>query len=64
MIQWRNLNLDPLRYWEMMTTILAHGNPLGMKAVFEEVRVGFPGLRHGYFNPPKEMFSEPNQQPS
>jgi hypothetical protein len=35
-----------------------------MKAVFDEVRVGFPRLRHGYFNPPKELFSEPNQLPS
>jgi len=64
MIQWRNLNFDPLRYWEMMTTILPHGNPLGMKAVFEEVRCGFPRMRHGYFNPPKEKFLEPYQQPS
>jgi pyruvate-formate lyase-activating enzyme len=64
MIQWRNLNFDPLRYWEMMTKILTHGTPLGMKAVFDEVRVGFPRLRHGYFNPPKELFSEPNQLPS
>jgi pyruvate-formate lyase-activating enzyme len=64
MIQWRNLNFDPLRYWEMMTTILPHGDPLGMKAVFEEVRRGFPRMRHGYFNPPKEKFSEPYQQPN
>ncbi len=64
MIQWRNLNFDPLRYWEMMTTILPHGDPLGMKAVFEEVRRGFPRMRHGYFNPPKETFSEPYQQPN
>jgi pyruvate-formate lyase-activating enzyme len=64
MIQWRNLNFDPLRYCEMMTKILTHGTPLGMKAVFDEVRVGFPRLRHGYFNPPKELFSEPNQLPS
>lgn len=64
MIQWRNLNYDPLRYWEMMTTIIDHGNPMGMKAVFDEVRAGFPRLRHGYFNPPKEMFSEPNRPPS
>lgn len=63
MIQWRNLNFDPLRYWEMMTKILTHGTPLGMKAVFDEVRIGFPRLRHGYFNPPKELFSEPNQLP-
>jgi pyruvate-formate lyase-activating enzyme len=59
MIQWRNLNFDPLKYWEMMTTILPHGDPLGMKAVFEAVRCGFPRMRHGYFNPPKEKFSEP-----
>jgi hypothetical protein len=45
----------------MMKTIKAHENPLGMKAVFEEVRCGFPQMRHGYFNPPKEKFSDPYQ---
>jgi hypothetical protein len=35
-----------------------------MKAVFDEMRVGFPRLRHGYFNPPKETFSQPYQPPS
>ncbi|MFZ0134812.1 MAG: radical SAM protein, partial [Desulfobacterales bacterium] len=59
MIQWRNLNYDPLRYWEMMAAIRRPGNPLGMTAVFETIRSRFPALRHGYFNPPKEKFWEP-----
>lgn len=59
MIQWRNLNYDPLRYWEMMAAIRRPGNPLGMTAVFETIRNRFPALRHGYFNPPKEKFWEP-----
>jgi pyruvate-formate lyase-activating enzyme len=63
MIQWRNLNFDPVRYWEMMDTAVQRGTPLGMKAVFEEVRTGFPRLRHGYFNPPKEVFSQPVRFP-
>lgn len=64
MIQWRNLNFDPLRYWKMMTKIQPHGKPQGMKTVIDEVRAHFPGLRHGYFNPPKEKFSEPSRSPS
>ncbi|MFZ0610710.1 MAG: radical SAM protein [Desulfobacterales bacterium] len=63
MIQWRNLNYDPLRYWEMMTTVQRPGNPLGMTAVFDEIRRRFPALRHGYFNPPKEKFSGPVRSP-
>ncbi|MGB8426575.1 MAG: radical SAM protein, partial [Desulfobacterales bacterium] len=63
MIQWRNLNYDPLRYWEMMTTVQRPGTPLGMWVVFDEIRRRFPALRHGYFNPPKEKFSEPVRSP-
>lgn len=56
MIQWRNLNYDPLRYWELMTSVSPSGHPIGMKAVLKEIRNRFPGVIHGYFNPPKERF--------
>ncbi len=56
MIQWRNLNYDPLRYWKTMNQVSSGGYPLGMKPLVEDMRRKFPALRHGYFNPPKEKF--------
>ena len=53
MIQWRNLNFDPLRYWQAMS---ASGEPMGMQRLFKRVCRLFPDLKHGYFNPPKEKF--------
>jgi len=57
MIQWRNLNYDPLRYLKLMNRIARHDPPLGMQRVLSSVRREFPHLRFGYFNPPKETFS-------
>ncbi len=57
MIQWRNLNFDPVRYWKKMNTVSRHGKPMGMEAVLKQVRSQFPELKFGYFNPPKEAFS-------
>ncbi|MGD8285039.1 MAG: radical SAM protein [Desulfobacterales bacterium] len=56
MIQWRNLNFDPLRYWKLMNGITRHGEPIGMENLIEAIRRRFPKLKHGYFNPPKEKF--------
>jgi hypothetical protein len=56
MIQWRNLNFDPIRYWKKMNTVSRHGNPMGMESVLKRVRRSFPELKFGYFNPPKESF--------
>jgi pyruvate-formate lyase-activating enzyme len=60
MIQWRNLNFDPLRYWKIMDDVSPPGTPLGMKPLIDRIRRSFPRLRHGYFNPPKERFAEPS----
>lgn len=56
MIQWRNLNYDPLRYWKTMDQVSTQGCGAGMKTLVEEIREKFPNLQHGYFNPPKEKF--------
>lgn len=56
MIQWRNLNFDPLRYVQMMSEIAPAGPPMGMKKLLGRVRKSYPDLRFGYFNPPKESF--------
>jgi hypothetical protein len=56
MIQWRNLNFDPARYWITMNDQTKHGKPLGIQNLMNRVRQQFPKLKHGYFNPPKEKF--------
>jgi pyruvate-formate lyase-activating enzyme len=57
MIQWRNLNFDPVRYWKVMSNAATHGNPLGMQNVLQRIKESFPYIAYGYFNPPKEKFS-------
>jgi len=56
MIQWRNLNFDPVRYWKIMNGIATHSRPMGMTNVLSRVKKSFPNLKYGYFNPPKEKF--------
>lgn len=56
MIQWRNLNFDPLRYLKIMNRAAQNGKPIGMKRLLEHIRQEFPNLKFGYFNPPKEKF--------
>jgi pyruvate-formate lyase-activating enzyme len=56
MIQWRNLNFDPLRYWKLMSDVTNLGTPVGMHRVIQQVKKSFPDVKHGYFNPPKEKF--------
>jgi molybdenum cofactor biosynthesis enzyme MoaA len=56
MIQWRNLNFDPLRYYRRMRRAAPMGPPLGMDGLIRTVRAEFPHVMHGYFNPPKEKF--------
>ena len=60
MVQWRNLNFDPVRYWNLMSAVADHGPPLGMQHALHRIQKSFPNLKHGYFNPPKEKFS-PNR---
>jgi len=56
LIQWRNLNFDPLRYWTIMSEAAALGMPIGMGKLLTEIRSCFPNIQYGYFNPPKERF--------
>jgi pyruvate-formate lyase-activating enzyme len=56
MIQWRNLNFDPLRYFKIMSDVAPNGTPIGMKNLLGQIRQEFPDLKFGYFNPPKEKF--------
>ena len=57
LIQWRNLNFDPVRYLEIMAQAAPMGPPVGVKALLQMIRKRFPALAFGYFNPPKEKFN-------
>ena len=61
MIQWRNLNYDPIHYCRIMEEISPGGRPLGMAHVINTLKKRFPNLIHGYFNPPKEHHGKRNQ---
>jgi molybdenum cofactor biosynthesis enzyme MoaA len=56
MIQWRNLNFDPVQYWKTMNAVATQGEPVGIKNLLHRIRKRFPQLKFGYFNPPKEKF--------
>ncbi len=58
MIQWRNLNFDPLRYVQTMNNVTRHSRPLGMADLLKSVHRHAPHVRFGYFNPPKEIFNK------
>lgn len=56
MIQWRNLNFDPVRYWKFMSVDSGLGTPVGVHRAIRQVKELFPDVKHGYFNPPKEKY--------
>jgi pyruvate-formate lyase-activating enzyme len=56
MMQWRNLNFDPIQYWKKMNAVATHDHPIGMEKLLNRIRQQFPKLKFGYFNPPKEKF--------
>ncbi len=58
MIQWRNLNYDPVRYYRAIAAAAPLGPPVGMHLMLERLRKAFPRLMHGYFNPPKEKWGD------
>lgn len=60
MIQWRNLNIDPMQYLRAMNSAARHGPPLGTSQLLAMIRNRFPDLKFGYFNPAKEKFNLQN----
>ncbi len=58
LIQWRNLNYDPVQYWAAMNRVSAHGTPMGMRRALRQIRRAFPDLEYGYFNPPRERWGK------
>lgn len=51
MIQWRNLNYDPLRYFEAISADVKISDMVGIREEMGLLRRQFPRLRMGYFNP-------------
>jgi pyruvate-formate lyase-activating enzyme len=50
MIQWRNLNIDPVYYLDALD-LEPPEKRLGMDKLIQSLKQEFPRLRHGYFNP-------------
>jgi len=59
LIQWRNLNIDPVRHLKEMNLAAVHSRPLGIPKLLGRIRKTFPDLKHGYYNPPREKFANP-----
>ena len=51
MIQWRNLNFDPARYFRDLRINTNYGEMLGIRDVINSLKARFPKLIMGYFNP-------------
>jgi len=51
MIQWRNLNIDPEAYLDLLDED-EDEPPLGMGWTIDKVHTHFPKIRKGYYNPP------------
>ena len=51
MIQWRNLNFDPLAYFKIIKCHPEPSDMLGVKQIMESLRKSFSGLKMGYYNP-------------
>jgi pyruvate-formate lyase-activating enzyme len=57
MVQLRNLNIDPEWYIRELGLERLRGKPRGMPAWIDEMRRRFPGIRLGYYNPPRSEIS-------
>jgi len=54
LIQWRNLNIDPMWYYSHLSSDLVLKTGIGMRNLLDHIANHFPNLRFGYFNPSKE----------
>jgi pyruvate-formate lyase-activating enzyme len=55
-IQWRNLNFDPLHYFEIINRVAPSKKALGIPYLLKWIKKEFPDLSFGYFNPPREKW--------
>ena len=54
MIQWRNLNYDPLRYYRQMLFDADRSEMIGIDTLIRMVDKEFPNVMKGYFNPSRK----------
>lgn len=54
MIQWRNLNYDPLKYFKELRIPADTSRLMGIKEVIRSLKKEFPNLMTGYFNPSRK----------
>lgn len=57
MIQWRNLNYDPVKYFKELNIKIDGGKMLGIKNIIDELKHKFPRIMMGYFNPSRKRIS-------
>lgn len=50
MIQWRNLNIDP-DYYQQLLSGIDSGPSMGIRSFMKRLRRACPWIRYGYFNP-------------
>lgn len=53
MVQWRNLNFDPLHYFKELRVSVRRGDLIGVREVMARLRKESPRIMTGYFNPMK-----------
>lgn len=51
MIQWRNLNFDPIRYFRIVKCPVRSSDMIGVRQLINSLKKSFPGLKMGYYNP-------------
>lgn len=54
MIQWRNLNYDPRRYFKALRFTPDRSRLIGVKQAIGLIKKGFPHIMAGYFNPSRQ----------
>jgi hypothetical protein len=59
MLQLRNLNIDPETYLDTLGVVTELSEPMGIAPWLAELGRRHPGLRTGYFNPPRGTFADP-----
>ncbi len=55
MIQWRNLNFDPLNYFKIIKYSGKPSKMIGVRQLIASLKKSFPHIRMGYYNPPMNM---------
>ena len=62
MVQWRNLNYDPLRYFRELRFSAEKSDLLGIREIIASLLADYPLLLSGYFNPSRAKISRLSAQ--